>query len=167
MIWYSFFALSHVRCILFVSVSRKNLELEADMGSWKETYLIRHGKVSLVLINKRNLHKNPRVIGSFWLVAEESQSLREWSHELTLWTKYITPCERAWNSVNYFWRCVLFCRHPIVHLEMCDFLLKGMLQSERAVHKAHWTFWVLPPWYAWNRFMIKVVECNFRLWFQL
>ena len=48
--------------------------------------------------------------------------------KLTLQTKWITPCERAWKNVleNGVGNCVHFCLRPLEPLERCVLLKKGL-----------------------------------------
>ena len=56
-----------------------------------------------------------------WLAVKEFQPVRRWFFELTLATKRITPCERAWKTVleNGVFSCVPFCLRSLGRLERC------------------------------------------------
>ena len=62
---------------------------------------------------------------SFWLAVKEFPPVRKWFLGLTLQTKQITPCERAWKTVpeNDVRNCVHFCLKPLMTLERCDLLM--------------------------------------------
>ena len=56
-----------------------------------------------------------------WLAVKEFQPVRRWFFELTLATKRITPCERAWKTVleNGVFSCVPFCLRSLGCFERC------------------------------------------------
>ena len=53
-------------------------------------------------------------------LVEELQPMRKWFLDLTLRTKWITPCERAWKTVpqNVVASCVHFCLRSLVPWKM-------------------------------------------------
>ena len=66
--------------------------------------------------------KNLEIEVSIWLAVEELQAMRKWFLDLTLRTKWITPCERAWNTVpqNGVASCVHFGLRSLVPFERCE-----------------------------------------------
>ena len=60
------------------------------------------------------------------MAVKEFQPVRRWFFELTLATKRITPCERAWKTVleNGVFSCVPFCLRSLRRFERCVELKK-------------------------------------------
>ena len=59
---------------------------------------------------------------SFRLAVKEFQPVRRWFFELTLATKWITPCKRVWKIVleNGVFYCVPFSFRSLGRFERCD-----------------------------------------------
>ena len=81
------------------------------------TALHTHGMIHFVWSDRCEKHIN----GSFWLATEEFRPARKLCLVLTLQTKRITLCKRAWNSEpeNGLRNCVLFCLRPLMPKERC------------------------------------------------
>ena len=70
-------------------------------------HALSHGVIHFVQTVRFKNHLNR----SFWLAVREFPPVRKWFLGLTLRTKRITPCERAWKTVpeNNVGNCVHFC----------------------------------------------------------